>query len=159
MRKRLLLFALTSLSFCTIKAVFSQNDEKSTLIGNVGSREFATSICADPAGNKYIGGEIDQKGLVVKQNAANVIQWSKKLSFTSDPNDWVHIGFIDIVADTVFGCGKIVDQANSVGAGSFYFKMNAQTGIIYWSKLETSNPNYLSCMRYANGKFFLIGGG
>ncbi|MNV10665.1 hypothetical protein D3C71_1012010 [compost metagenome] len=43
-------------------------------------------------------------------------------------------------------------------AGSFYFKMNAQTGAIYWSKYETTTHGYFSCMRYANGKYFLIGG-
>ncbi len=159
MGKILLFLSLTFLSIITLKPAFSQNDEKSTLIGNVGSQEFAMSICADQAGNKYIGGESDKKGLVVKQNALNVIQWSKTLAFTSSPNDQVNITFLDIVGDTVFGCGKIYDDPASVGKGSFYFKMNAQTGALYWSKVEISGANYLSCMRYSNGKFFLVGGG
>ncbi|WP_343636182.1 gliding motility-associated C-terminal domain-containing protein [Fluviicola sp.] len=159
MKKGLLLLALTSLLLSIAKPAFSQNDEKSTLIGNPGIREFGVAICADNSGYKYIGGESGQKGLIVKQNALNVIQWSKTLTFTSDPNDWVSMGFLDVVGDTVFGCGKIADNANAIGKGSFYFKMNAQTGAVYWSRYEASGPNYLSCMRYSNGKFFLVGGG
>lgn len=159
MRKTLLLLLLTSCLLCMTKSAFSQNDEKSTLIGNVGTREFALNLCADVAGNKYIGGESGQKGLVVKQTATNLILWSKTLTFTSNPNDLVRMGFLDIVGDTVFGCGKIEEAAAGIDNGSFYFKMNAQTGAVYWSKFENSSQGYFSCMRYANGKFFLIGGG
>lgn len=159
MRKVLLLLLLTFLSLVTMKPAFSQNDEKSTLIGNPGDREFSNNICADGAGNKYIGGESNEKGLVVKQDALNMIQWSKTLTFSSIPSDQVKIGFLDVVGDTVFGCGRIFSVVTAFNKGSFYFKMNAQTGTLYWSKYEVSAVNYLSCMRYSNGKFFLIGGG
>ncbi len=152
-----LFFTLLSLLLLIKNPVFSQNDQERTLIGNIGDRERATNICADLAGNKYIGGKSDSKGLIVKQNALHVTQWIKALRFTSNPVDEVSIEFLDIVGDTIFGCGKI-HQSVMLGIGSFYFKMNAQTGAMYWSKYETSGVNYLSCMRYANGKFFLIGG-
>lgn len=139
-------------------SIAAQNDEKSTLLGNVGTSDVAFNICADQSGNKYIAGQIGLKGLIVKQSANNTIQWSTNISFTTNPNHKVIIGFLDIVGDTLFGCGKIDVTTTLIGVGCFYFKMNAQTGSIYWSKMETNDANYLSCMRYANGKFFLVGG-
>ncbi|MGV3612533.1 MAG: gliding motility-associated C-terminal domain-containing protein [Fluviicola sp.] len=158
MRKTLLLLLPISCFLLNAESTFSQNDEKSTTIGNPGIRESAMNICADAAGNKYIGGLTAQKGLVVKQNAANVIQWSKSIAFTNFPNDGVNISFLDLIGDTVFGCGNILEPLSSLEKGCFYFKMNAQTGALYWSEFEASGQNYLSCMRYANGKFFLVGG-
>lgn len=145
-----LLFGLTG------NPVFSQNDDKSRLIGGPSSEEAAANIVADLAGNTYVGGITESKGLVVKQSPLNQTLWSKTLAFTTDPNDDVTIAFLDLVGDTVFGCGKI-HQFNQA-KGTFYFKMNAQTGTMYWSKYELVSNAYLSCMRYANGKFFLIGG-
>jgi gliding motility-associated-like protein len=155
MKKALLI--LLPICFLTL-SVFAQNDEKSTVIGNLGEREFALNVCADAAGNKYIGGESDYHGLVIKQNAANAIVWSKEIFFTSTFADDVSIDFLDVVGDTVFGCGKIFNIIPFAGQGAFYFKMNAQNGSLYWSKFETGGQNYLSCMRYSNGKFFLVGG-
>ncbi len=145
-----LLFGLTA------NPLFSQNDDKSRLIGGPTSQDEAANIVADNAGNTYVAGITDNKGLLVKQDALSQTLWSKTLAFTTDPNDDVTIAFLDLVGDTVFGCGKI-HQFNQP-KGTFYFKMNAQTGALYWAKYELVSNGYFSCMRYANGKFFLIGG-
>ncbi|AEA44597.1 T9SS type B sorting domain-containing protein [Fluviicola taffensis] len=153
------LYFLITLLFMLISAnerVFSQNDVKSTVIGNPSIMESAANIVADNAGNTYIGGLQGNKGLIVKQDPLHVTIWSKTLSFTTNPNDDVTIAFLDIIGDTIFGCGKI-HQFNQA-KGTFYFKMNAQTGTMYWSKFEVISNGYLSCMRYSNGKYFLIGG-
>ncbi|MNJ85821.1 hypothetical protein D3C87_33010 [compost metagenome] len=156
MRKSILLLLLTLLSVSLTKPVFSQDDEERTMIGSPNNAESTLNVVADNFGNTYVGGKMNNKGLLVKQNSLQVVQWSKTLTFTSNPADEVSIGFLDVVGDTVFGCGKI--HQVSQGIGSFYFKMNAQTGTMYWAKYETSGPNYFSTMRYANGKFFLVGG-
>lgn len=152
MGKSILLF----LAILLLKPVFSQNDEKSAIIGNPSVNESAANIVADNAGNTYVGGIQGNKGLLVKQNAVHITIWSKTLAFTTDPNDDVTIAFLDLLGDTIFGCGKI-HQFNQP-KGTFYFKMNAQTGTMYWSKYELTSNGYLSCMRYANGKYFLVGG-
>jgi len=103
MGKALLIFK-TCLLLIAAGPVLSQNDEKSTLIGNATDNERAINICADPAGNSYTGGKSNQKGLIIKQNALHITQWSKTLSFTSNPADEVSIGFLDVIGDTVFGC-------------------------------------------------------
>ncbi len=134
---------------------FSQEDKQRTLIGTPTANEKALNIVADGAGNTYVGGIQDKKGLVVKQNALYQTLWAKTFRFTTNVNDEVVINFLDLVGDTVFGCG-VIHQSSQVGA--FYFKMNAQTGVPYWSKFAPASNSFFSCMRYANGKFFLIGG-
>jgi hypothetical protein len=151
MNKTRLLIALIFLFNFSIKSVFSQ-----TLIGNPTDDEAASNAVADNAGNVYVGGMQNKKGLIVKQNAAHIILWSKTLTFTSDPANEVIIHFLDVIGDTLFGCGKI--QQLNQSQGTFYFKMNAQTGAFYWSKFEQSPNRYFSCMRYAKGKYFLTGG-
>ena len=135
---------------------FSQNDDEKTIIGNPALNEEAANIVADNAGNTYVAGIQGKKGLIVKQNSLHLTLWSKTLAFTNNPNDEVTITFLDLAGDTLFGCGKI-HQFNQA-KGTFYFKMNAQTGTMYWTKYELLSNAYLSCMRYANGKFFLVGG-
>ncbi len=155
MGKTILLLLLTLLSVSLTKPVFSQDDKQRTLIGTPTANEKAINIVADNSGNTYVGGVQDKKGLVVKQNALHQTIWAKTLAFTNDVNDEVVLNFLDLVGDTVFGCG-FVHKPNQVGA--FYFKMDAQTGIPYWSKFAPASNSFFSCMRYANGKFFLIGG-
>ncbi len=156
MNKLHLFIKLLLLAILTGNPAFSQEDEKSTIIGSPSITESAANIVADNVGNTYVGGVQGNKGLIVKQDAIHATIWSKTLAFTTNPNDDVTIGFLDLVGDTVFGCGKI-HQANQL-KGAFYFKMNAQTGTMYWSKYEMTSSGFFSCMRYANGKFFLVGG-
>jgi gliding motility-associated-like protein len=151
MNKTGLLITLVFLLIFSSKFGFSQ-----TLIGNPMDDEIAANVVVDTAGNSYVGGMINNNGLVVKQNAAHTTIWSKRLSFTANPSDKVVINFLDWTNDFVFGCG-IVEQANQ-SIGTFYFKMNAQTGNLYWSKFEQVPNRFFSCMRYSNGRFFLIGG-
>lgn len=156
MRKTVLLLSLTFLSIWISELAFSQNDEKGTLIGNPTDKEAAANIVADNAGNTYVAGLQNSKALIVKQNAVHTTLWSKAFSFTTNSNHEVVINFFDLVADTVFGCGKIYSFNQYIG--TFYFKMDAQNGAMYWSKFEVNSDGYFSCMRYADGKFFLIGG-
>ncbi len=149
--------SLTSWFLCMAKPAFSQNDEKGVLIGNPTDDEVSANVVTDLLGNSYIGGMINNDGLVVKQDGSSNqgVIWSKKLSFTSNPSNKVHISFLDLKADTVFGCGR-VEQGNQ-SIGTFYFKMDALTGSLYWSKYDQAPNRYFSCMRYANGLFFMVG--
>lgn len=145
---------LLSLSFIlTLKA---QDPEKSSIIGSPTDIESSANVVVDNAGNTYLGGIMNEKVLIVKQNSFQQAIWSKTISFIPVASNTVILGFLDIIGDTLFGCGDI-EQSNSA-LGTFYFKMNAQTGAIYWSKYELSSEGYLSSMRYYNGKFFLVGG-
>ena len=99
MRKALLLLSL----ICLSQSVFSQDGVKSSLIGNPSDVETAANIVADNLGNTYVGGQQNNKGLIVKQNAAHITIWSKSLVFTPNPADEVTIGFMDLVGDTLFG--------------------------------------------------------
>ena len=155
MRKTILLFVQALLLAVLVEPAFSQDEQQRTLIGTPTANEKALSIVADNSGNTYVGGVQDKKGLIVKQNALHQMLWAKTLTFTTDVNDEVTLNFLDLVGDTVFGCG-LIHQSNQVGA--FYFKLNAQTGTPYWSKFAPASNSFFSCMRYANGKFFLIGG-
>ena len=145
-----------SVIFLSENSLFAQDDEKSSLIGNPSDTEFAANIVADNAGNTYVGGQQNNTGLIVKQNALHVTLWSKALTFTTNPADEVTIGFMDLVGDTIFGCGNI-HQFN-LEKGWFFFKMNAQTGAMYWAKYELDPYGYFSSMRYYDGKFFVTGG-
>ncbi|MNK18896.1 hypothetical protein D3C87_371120 [compost metagenome] len=153
-----LLLILFFLPVLASNPLFSQDDVKNRLIGNPLDDEVSANVIADLYGNTYIGGMINNDGLVVKQDGSSNqgVLWSKKLTFTSDPSNQVQISFLDLAVDTVFGCGQ-VNQGNQ-SIGTFYFKMDALTGSLYWSKYEAIPDRYFSCMRYANGLFFLVGG-
>lgn len=117
-------FLFFSLTIILPVSIAAQNDEKSTLLGNVWTSDVVLNICADQSGNKYIAGNTASDGFIVKQSANNTIQWNKKISFTTNSNHAVIIGFLDIVGDTLFGCGKIDEISTQLGVGCFYFKMN-----------------------------------
>ena len=158
MRKALLLLiSFLAVFFLAENPLFAQDDEKSTIIGTAADEDAASNIVADPAGNIYVGGVQNNKGLIVKQDVIHTTLWSKTLAFTNDPDDKVNILFLDLVGDTVFGSG-VIEGVSTPPKGAFYFKMNAQTGAMYWSKFDLVSKESFSCMRYANGKFFLIGG-
>ncbi|MNK18897.1 hypothetical protein D3C87_371130 [compost metagenome] len=152
MRNALLLISL----ICLSQFVSSQDGVKRSMIGNLADEESGYNIVADNQGNTYVGGLQNKKTLLVKQDASNNTLWTKTLSYTTAVNQFSTLTFLDLVGDTLFGCGKI--NRYSLLKGIFYFKMNAQTGAVYWSKCDTTSMGYVSCMRYANNKFFLVGG-
>ncbi len=149
-------YFLALLSTFILTSLKAQENEISNIIGSPSSRESSANIVTDAAGNTFTGGVMDTKSLLVKQNALQQTVWSKTISFIPVTSNTVVLGFLDIIGDTLFGCGDI-EQSNT-DLGSFYFKMNAQTGALYWCKYELSSGGYLSCMRYANGRFYLVGG-
>lgn len=131
--------------------VFSQAN---TIIGEPGTNEYGLSICLDDFGNTIVGGTRGNAALIIKQDAQNNTIWSKTLSFTSNSQYASEIGFIDVLADTIFGCGWVSTGSNIGGA--VYFKLNAQTGAPYWIKTATSSVSCFSTMRYYNGIFMLV---
>jgi gliding motility-associated-like protein len=142
-------FALLVLSF----SVRSQSAE----IGNAADNESSNAICADDAGNYFIGGVRNNKSLIIRQNAAHAIVWSRELSFSANTGLIPEVSFIDVIGDTVFGCGML--RNGTTVAGATCFKLNAQTGTPYWMKTMTSPAaSYYTGMRYANGLFMLVGG-
>jgi gliding motility-associated-like protein len=134
----------------------AQHPEKSTLIGSPTDTETSANLVADDSGNTYLGGSINDKALVLKQNPLHQTLWCHTITFPPAADHSVVISFLDILADTVFGCGTI-GPLSGVG-GTFYFKMNAITGAMYWSNYETTSRGYFCSMRYAHGKYFLVGG-
>lgn len=147
---------LLFLSILLVGSIQAQDPEKSWMIGSPVSKERSTCIVADDAGNTYSSGYIDEKGLIIKQDPLHQTIWCKTITFPPVVSNVTAISFIDLLGDTIFGCGSI--EQNYELAGNFYFKINSQTGAIYWSKYETTSQGYLSAMRYANGKYFLVGG-
>ena len=124
--------------------------QHSFVLGDTLKNEYANSICADNTGGTYIGGTKDDYSIVIKYKD-NTIIWSVDLNFSNSSD----ISSIDIVGDTIFGCGWIKNGA--VILGGMFFKLNANTGKIYWKFEEASSKIYFSSMRYANGVYYLVG--
>ncbi len=136
-------FFLISFSFC----------QSSMLIGSATANEYAYGICSDDVGNIYFGATSDNQSWVFKRNANNQLIWSKKL--TMHPTYGSDISFIDVIGDTIFGCGWVKNGSTIVGGT--IFKINAVTGVPYWIKSEATSKTYFSSIKYANGKFYLTG--
>ncbi|WP_300662829.1 gliding motility-associated C-terminal domain-containing protein [Fluviicola sp.] len=151
-------FCLLLLSLSFILSLKAQDPEKSTIIGSPTTYELGGNLVADNTGNTYLGGKMGNKALIVKQDPLHQTIWSKTITFVPMASNSVYLGFLDLLGDTLFGCGDIEGAIGGGTLGTFYFKMNAQTGSIYWCKYEFSSEGYLSSMRYANGKYFLVGG-
>lgn len=133
---------------------FQLEAQSTSLIGTATANEYSFSVCADNAGNVYFGATNNNEPWIFKRGVNNNIIWSQKLNtlavgFSSD------VSCIDIVGDTIFGCGWL--KTGSSIQGSLLFKLNASTGSIYWVKSEASSKTYLSAMKYANGRYFACG--
>jgi gliding motility-associated-like protein len=131
--------------------VFSQT---SSIIGSAALNEYALGVCADNVGNVYFGATSDNDSWIFKRDVNNAILWSRKLNtvasgFSSD------VSYIDIIGDTIFGCGWL--KTGTSIEGSLLFKLNATTGATYWVKSESVSNTYFSCVKYANGKYFASG--
>ncbi len=151
-------FFLLLLSLSFTLSLKAQHPEKSTIIGSPTEYEWGANIVADNNGNTYLGGNMGDKVLIVKQDPLQQTIWSKTITFDPAPSLSIRIGFLDLLGDTLFGGGDVEDANGAGSLGTFYFKMNAQTGTTYWSKYDLSSAGYISSMRYANGKYFLVGG-
>lgn len=147
MKKALILFFLCSI-------FFGVSAQSSSLLGTAADNEYSMAMCADNAGNVFIGATNNNEPWVLKRDVNNNLLWSQKLNtvavgFSSD------VSYIDIIGDTIFGCGWLKTGASIKGA--LMFKMNATTGALYWVKSEGTSKTYLSTMKYANGKYFVSG--
>ena len=131
--------------------VFSQS---STIIGSALNNEYSITMCSDNAGNVYIGASNNNEPWVLKRDVNNNIVWSQKLNTVATGSN-SDVSYIDIVGDTIFGCGWL--KTGTTIKGSLLFKMNATTGTLYWVKAESTSKTYLSTMKYANGKYFISG--
>lgn len=130
--------------------------------GNPTVSEGCYAVTADNSGFMYSGGFSNSKGIIVKTNQNGNAIWSKELNLNLSNNFNSTVSALDVVADTLFGCGFISSPSNpnsngTTTSGGFYFKMNKNTGTIYWIKYENVSDIYLSGMRYSEGKYFLIG--
>ena len=141
--------------FVFIFFIFLQLEAQSTsLIGTAAANEYSFSICADNAGNVYFGATNNNEPWIFKRDVNNNIVWSQKLNtvavgFSSD------VSCLDIIGDTIFGCGWL--KTGSSIQGALLFKLNASTGSIYWVRSEATSKTYLSAMKYANGRYFACG--
>jgi gliding motility-associated-like protein len=131
--------------------VFSQS---SSIIGSPTVNEYPYGVCADNAGNVYFGATSNNDSWIFKRDVNNAIVWSRQLNtvasgFSSD------VSYIDIIGDTIFGCGWL--KTGTSIEGSLLFKLNATTGATYWVKSESVSNTYFSSVKYANGKYFASG--
>ncbi len=128
--------------------------QSSTLIGSSSSNEYAYAICADNNGNTYFGATSNNEAWIFKRDINSQVLWSKQLNtinvgYSSD------VSYIDIIGDTIFGCGWL--KTGTTIEGSLIFKLNATTGLPYWIKSEALSNTYFSSMKYANGRYFVTG--
>ena len=128
--------------------------QSSTIIGTAFDNEYSIAMCADNAGNVYIGATNNNEPWVLKRDVNNNVVWSQKLNTIATGSN-SDISYIDIVGDTIFGCGWL--KTGTTIKGSLLFKMNATTGALYWVKAESTSKTFLSTMKYANGKYFISG--
>ncbi len=127
--------------------------QNSGVFGSPTADEYTMGITADNDENIYLAASIDNKGWLIKRNPQNGIVWSNLIqTFSQYDSD---ISFVDVIGDTVFGCGWI--KSGTQILGGMFFKVNATTGIPYWIKSEAASKTYFSSMCYANGKYFLTG--
>jgi len=128
--------------------------QKTEVIGTTQNDDFSSVISADNKGNVYFGYTSNKSSAIIKQDSNQQVLWTKAFDypFVSTIEE---IKSIDVIGDTVFGCGWL--GTGIVTNGSFYFKLNATTGVPYWIKYSETNLTYLSAMKYANGKYFLVG--
>lgn len=129
------------------------HSQTTSIIGQENQNEYAYGICSDQIGNTYIGATNNNQSWIIKRDSNDQIIWSNKLgipqNFSSD------ISYIDIIGDTIFGCGWL-KSGNTILGGTF-FKINAITGIPYWIKYEGTSKTYFSSIKYSNGKYFITG--
>jgi len=145
------------LTACLSVNGFSQDDPeiKSTVIGDPTGRTLSGTITADANGNYYTAATENDLGLLVKQDALHNIIWKRNFTFPGSSYS-IHPTSLSVIGDTLFGCG-FVAQSN-IKHGGFYFKVNAQTGSVYWLKSDLTSSGYFNAMRYSNGKYLLTGG-
>jgi gliding motility-associated-like protein len=137
--------------------VFSQS---SSIIGSAAFNEYALGVCADNAGNVYFGATSFGESWIFKRDVNNAIVWSQKLHTSAATGFLSDVSYIDIIGDTIFGCGWLKTGGNTIGTtivGSLLFKLNATTGTAYWVKSESLNNTYFSSVKYANGKYYASG--
>jgi gliding motility-associated-like protein len=144
-------FFLSWILFLSPFVLFSQS---SSIIGSATVNEYPYGICADNAGNVYFGATSNNDSWIFKRDVNNVIVWSRKLNtvasgFSSD------VSYVDIIGDTIFGCGWL--KTGTSIEGSLLFKLNATTGATYWVKSESVSNTYFTSVKYANGKYFASG--
>ena len=131
--------------------LFSQS---SSIIGSAALNEYPYGVCADNVGNVYFGATSNNDSWIFKRDVNNVIVWSRQLNtvasgFSSD------VSYVDIIGDTIFGCGWL--KSGTSIEGSLLFKLNATTGATYWVKSESVSNTYFTSVKYANGKYFASG--
>jgi gliding motility-associated-like protein len=124
--------------------------QHSFVLGDSTINEYSNSICADNNGSIYIGAIKNDRSVIVKYKE-DAVMWSIDLNFSKTSD----FGSIDVIGDTIFGCGWL-KNGNTI-LGSTYFKMNAKTGNVYWKYEESTSKIYFSSMRYANGVYYLVG--
>ncbi len=147
----MLKFATLLITFIFYLNVYAQT---SSIFGSSTANEYAFGICADNSGNTYFGATSNNEAWVFKRDINNQILWSKNLNtvtlgYSSD------VSYIDIIGDTIFGCGWL--KVGTTIRGSLVFKLNATTGMPYWIKSEPGSNTYFSSIKYANGRYFASG--
>ena len=144
-------FFLSCILFFSTSVLFSQS---SSIIGSATVNEYPYGVCADNAGNIYFGATSNNDSWIFKRDVNNAIVWSRQLNtvasgFSSD------VSYVDIIGDTIFGCGWL--KTGTSIEGSLLFKLNASTGATYWVKSESVSNTYFTSVKYANGKYFASG--
>jgi gliding motility-associated-like protein len=126
-----------------------------TLLGNPSSHDIMTSATNDVFGNFYFSGNNSRGTIISKLDGTNKEVWSKVIYDHKSPVMDYKTAFIDIIGDTLFGCGHIDSSSNVRGA--FFFKMSIDSGHLYWFKREIVGHLELVSMSYSNDRFYIGG--
>ncbi len=136
-------------------SAYSSYSQLTQIIGDPGVNEFAHAVTADDSGNAYLAGGINNDASVTCVSSTGSVLWTKTFDFPGTTSLKNEVGFIDIIGDTLFGCGWFTSGSSLQGA--FIIKMNKNTGDIYWSKHDFTGDFYYSTIRYYNGQYFVVG--
>lgn len=118
--------------------------------------EIGTCVTADVNGNSFTGIISNGIGQLIRKDQSGQIIWTKSIQLNA-ANTTQYISSIQLISDTVYGCGLIRNGNQTLGG--FYFKLNATTGSAYWIKYNNTSTIYYSSIQYHLNKFILVGSG
>jgi gliding motility-associated-like protein len=105
----------------------------------------------------YIAGSRSDSAFIAKMDANNNVIWAKTLGTLYSGQVHSVITYIAQTGDTIVGCGFTESPGTAIFEGGFVFKMNANTGALYWFKGETTSDTYFSGILINGGQYIITG--
>ncbi|MCB0578571.1 MAG: hypothetical protein KDD10_04600, partial [Phaeodactylibacter sp.] len=126
-------------------------------IGNANTADGATAIVAAGDGNFYIGGYLEEEGMIAKASPEGELLWVRTFDFT-DRSDHIVSLFLDsdgFLVGTSFGDAG----TGPFGRGATAFRYDPENDQLIWVNYfnDLGTPNQV-ITNPANGNFFFAGG-